>query len=285
MRKRATNDFEKDFFKLMNNCIFGKSLQNVRKHINVLLVHTERRMKKLCAKPNFDAAVIFNEDLAGVHMKKVQVNLNQPLYVGFSILDLLKRVVYDFHYNYIKTKYGSKAKLLMTDTDSLCYEIETDDLYKDMLRDAHFFDTSNYPPDHPNYSKDNMKVLGKMKDEYGGIPVKEYVGLRSKMYSMDRADGEEKKTAKGISTHVTKKRLRHTHYIECLFEEKLKFTKMNQIRSYNHQLYSIRLNKIGLSPYDDKRFVLDNMCDTLAHGHCRISNYQQHVRGTPVVRL
>lgn len=269
MRKAAKNEFEKDFFKLMNNAVFGKTMENLRKRVTLELVHTARRMRKLCAKPNFEAVTIFNEDLAAVHLKKVQLFLNRPIYVGFCILDLSKTVMYDFHYNYIKVKYGDKAKLLMTDTDSLCYKIQTEDLYKDMLRDSHYFDTSNYAPGHYLHSKVNMKVLGKMKDECGGVPPEEYVGLRPKMYSM-LVDGTEKKTAKGVSRHVTKKQLRHSQYRDCLFTSEITFAEMKQIRSLQHQVYSIALNKVGLSPYDDKRFVLENGCDTLAHGHWRI---------------
>ena len=270
MRKKAKNEFEKDFFKLMNNAVFGKTMENLRKRVNLELVHTERRLKKLCAKPNFEAVTIFNEDLAAVNLKKTQLFLNRPIYVGFSILDLSKTVMYGFHYNYMKVKYGDCAKLLMTDTDSLCYEVQTEDLYKNMHEDAYYFDTSNYAPDHPLYSRVNMKVLGKMKDEYGGVPVEEYVGLRPKMYSMVADGGEEKKTAKGVSKIVTKKRLRHSQYRDCLFDSKVTFAEMKQIRSFHHQLYSINLKKIGLSPYDDKRFVSDDGCDTLAHGHWRI---------------
>jgi hypothetical protein len=114
----------------------------------------------------------------------------------------------------------------------------------------------------------NKKVLGKMKDECGGVPPSEYIGLRPKMYSMLVGD-EEKKTAKGISRHVTRKKLRHTQYKDCLFEGKVALAEMKQIRSIHHQIYSISLNKIGLSPYDDKRYVLENGRDSLAHGHWR----------------
>ena len=276
MRKMAKNEFEKDFFKLMNNAVFGKTMENLRKRVNLELVHTERRMKKLAAKPTFESVTRFNDDLVAVHLKKVQLYLNRPIYVGFTILDLSKTIMYDFHYNHVKTKYGSQAKLLMTDTDSLCYEIQTRDLYKDMLEDACKFDTSNYPIDHPLYSRVNMKVLGKMKDECSGVPPEEYIGLRPKMYSM-LVDGIEKKTAKGIAKYVTKKRLRHTHYRECLMNEKVTFTEMKQIRSFHHQLYSVSLNKIGLSPYDDKRYVLNDGCNTQALGHW------QNYRSEPLV--
>jgi hypothetical protein len=117
-------------------------------------------------------------------MLKQRLYLNRPIYVGFSILDLSKTLMYDFHYNYMKTKYGPNVQLLFTDTDSLCYSIYTEDVYQDMMKHQHLFDTSEYDPDHPLYSTENKKVLGKMKDETHGIPIQEFVGLKSKMYSM-----------------------------------------------------------------------------------------------------
>eukprot|EP00732_Lithocolla_globosa_P000150 Lithocolla_globosa_v1_NODE_30_length_9033_cov_22.154583.p4 type:complete len:270 gc:universal NODE_30_length_9033_cov_22.154583:5715-6524(+) len=129
-RKGATDDFEKDLFKLMNNAVFGKTMENVRERINFVLVNDEKKAKKL-AKPTFKKRTIFNEDLAGIHQHKIQVRLNKPLSVGVAILDLSKTLMYDFHYNYIKTQYGDKAKLLGTDTDSLKYVIETEDLYEE----------------------------------------------------------------------------------------------------------------------------------------------------------
>ena len=117
-------------------------------------------------------------------MLKQRLYLNRPIHVGFSILDLSKTLMYDFHYNYMKTKYGPNAQLLFTDTDSLCYSIYTEDVYQDMMKHQHLFDTSEYDPDHPLYSTENKKVLGKMKDETHGIPIQEFVGLKSKMYSM-----------------------------------------------------------------------------------------------------
>ena len=253
-RKHAANDFEKDFYKLMNNSVFGKTMENLRKRVKVNLVNDKKRLTKLTAAPSFDYFRIFSEDLAAVNMKKTKLYLNRPIYVGFAILDLSKVLMYQFHYEYMKPKYDYKAKLLFTDTDSLCYEIKTDDVYQDMLQNIDLFDTSEYARDHPLYSPTNKKVLGKMKDETHGIPIQEFVGLRPKMYSilyMENDKQVEKKTAKGIKKSVTKRKLRHANYKECLFEKKRTMTSMNQIRSQYHEIYSIKLNKIGLSPYDD----------------------------------
>jgi len=129
-------------------------------------------------------------------MKKTELVFNKPVHLGMSILDLSKTLMYDFHYNYFKKKYGSKAKLLFTDTDSCCYEIETEDFFKDISADVHEkFDTSNFTPNHPSGSPTgiNKKVPGKFKDEAGGEIIEEFVGLRAKLYAIKKLDGREEK--------------------------------------------------------------------------------------------
>lgn len=266
-RKLARNSFEKDFFKLLNNAIFGKTMENVRGRINMELVHTKKRMKKVSAKPSFHRAHIFNEDLVGAHCLKTSIMLDKPIYAGFAILERSKSLMYEFHYNYIKQKYGDRAQLCFTDTDSLLYDIETPSIYDDMEQDQDRFDTSDYPVDHPLHSNVNKKVIGKMKDETAGVPIEEFVGLRSKMYSIKCAGGVEKKTAKGIRKQTIKQNLRHSMYKDVLFNERVTRATMRSIRSHNHQLYSLVSRKLALSPFDDKRFVLDDQFTTRAHGH------------------
>lgn len=272
-RKSAKNDFEKDFFKLMNNSVFGKTMENVRKRVDVRLVNNQSQARKLVCKPTFNAFKIFNKDLVSIHMRRGTVYLDKPIYVGLAVLDLSKTLVYEFHYNYIQNKYGQHATLLFTDTDSLCYCINTDDIYKDMLHDKQRFDSSEYDQTHPLYSADNEKVLGKMKDETRGIPIREFIGLKSKMYSFiyqEEGQIKEKKTATGITKSTKKHNTRHEDYKMCLFNQEMHMSKMTQIRSFNHQLYNIELNKIGLSPFDDKRYILEDGISSLAYGHCKI---------------
>ena len=121
LRTAAANKFEKDFFKLMNNSLFGKTMENIRNRVDIELVNNKKQAEKLSAKPNFYHCNIFSEELVTIHMKKTRLVFNKPVYVGVCILDLSKTLMYDFHYNYIKQKYGDKAKLLFTDTDSLMY--------------------------------------------------------------------------------------------------------------------------------------------------------------------
>ena len=180
LRTEAKNNFEKDFFKLMNNSVFGKTMENIRNRKDIKLVTSKQQALKLIAKPNFKHRTIFTENLISVHMSKTKLVFNKPVYVGMCILDVSKVLMYDFHYNYIKPKYNEHALLLMTDTDSLCYEIETEDFYKDIAGDVESkFDTSAYPKEHPSGIKTgvNKKVIGMMKDECSGEVMVGFVGL------------------------------------------------------------------------------------------------------------
>ena len=162
-------------------------------------------------------------------------------------------------------KYGpEKAKLLFTDTDSLTSQIKTDDLYQDMLEDQDLFDTSNYPREHPLYSSANQKVIGEFKDETGGLPIVEWVGLRAKMYSMVTEGGKEKKTGKGI-----KKSVRHQDFKDCLLESREYQHSMMGFQSQRHQLFTVKRTKKSSCPFDDERLILEDGCMTRAHGHWR----------------
>ena len=272
LRKKATSDFEKDLYKLMNNSVFGKTMENLRKRVSVNLVRTgeQRRLEKMIASPRFARANIFDDDLAAVQIHKSKLVLNRPVYVGMSVLDLSKLLMYDFYYNQLKTQYGEHCDLLYTDTDSLLLEIQTTDVYKDIEKQIQLYDTSDYPKNHYLHSMENKKVLGKMKDECAGRPISEYVGLRPKMYSILEACGSNIKKAKGVKKIVVKKQIRHEQYKECLFDCKTHRHEMNVLRSKGHKIYGQRLNKISLSPFDSKRYILDNGKDTLAYGHCGI---------------
>ena len=269
-RKNAKNDFEKDFFKLMNNSVFGKTMENIRKRVDVRLVTDEKKLLKLTSKPTYVSSKIFNENLVAVHKIKETLTLNRPAYVGMCILDLSKTLMYDFHYNYIKRNYGYKAKLLFTDTDSLTYEIEAKDVYKDFFKDKDKFDNSDYPEYSPFFYKTNKKVIGKFKDESAGIPITEFVGLRSKMYSYMKDNQKGGKTAKGIKKNVIKNNIMHDDYKETLFNNKQMYHKMKTIRSENHQLGSYELNKVSLSCFDDKRYIHEDGIKSYAYGYKKL---------------
>ena len=277
LRTQAKNNFEKDFFKLMNNSVFGKTMENIRNRVNVKLVNTGEQFKKLTSKPNYESRKIFNENLVSVHMKKTSLTMNKPVYLGMSILDLSKTLMFDFHYKYIKPKYGNKAKLLFTDTDSFLYEIQTEDFYKDISGDVRDrFDTSDYPEGHPSGLPTgiNKKVLGMFKDEAAGKIIKEFVGLRAKLYSYKMEEGKENKRCKGIKKAVVEKSIRHEDYKTCLETGKEQLRRQNIIRSYEHTLYTEEVNKIALSAADDKRYLLKDSFDTLAWGHHKIKEME-----------
>ena len=269
-RTNAKNAFEKDFFKLMNNSVFGKTMENIRKRVDVRLVTDENKLLKMAAKPTYVSSKIFNENLVAVHKIKETLTLNRPAYVGMCILDLSKTLMYDFHYNYIKQKYGSKAKLLFTDTDSLTYEIEADDIYSDFWKDKNRFDDSDYPESSPYFNKSNKKVIGKFKDEAAGVPVCEFIGLRSKMYSYMKDNDKGGKTAKGIKKNIIKKNITHENYKNVLFNNEQMHHTMKTIRSNLHQLGSYKLNKVSLSCFDDKRYILEDGIRSYAYGHYKI---------------
>ena len=267
LRKTAANSFEKDFFKLMNNSVFGKTIENIRKRQNIHLVDNRKKALKLSSRPNFDRCTIFDSNLIAVHMKKTEVYFNKPVYVGQSILDLSKTLMFDFHYNYIKKKYGKKSVLLFTDTDSLMYEIKTKDFYKDIYIDVkNKFDTSDYPSDHPSgiITGANKKVIGMFKDEVAGKQITHFVGLRPKLYSFKIEEESEVRKCKGIKKNVIKKKLDFDDYVKCLFSGEKKLRSMKIIRSEKHDIYSKEVNKIALSNEDDKRHVLKDKIYTLA---------------------
>ena len=273
LRTKAKNEFEKDFFKLMNNSVFGKTMEYIRNRLVIKLVTDKIKAENLAAKPNFKHCNIFNEDLIAIHMKETILTFDKPVYLGMCILDLSKTLMYDFHYTYIKKKYGDKAKLLFTDTDSLMYKIKTEDFYKDISGDVKDrFDTSDYPPNHPSGIPTgcNKKVLRMFKDEAGGQIIDEFVGLRAKLYSYKMFEGKEGKKCKGVKKSVVKESIMHEDYKNCLFTGKEQLRKMNVIRSHKHDIYTEEVNKIALSPDDDKRHILEGQTDTLALGNYRI---------------
>ena len=223
----------------MNNSVFGKIMENIRNRIDVRLVTEEKELEKLVKKPNFDRINIFAKDLVAVHMKKTTIKLHKPIYLGMSILDLSKTLMYDFHYNFIKPKYGNNASLLFTDTDSLCYEIKTKDFYKAISDDVtEWFDTSNYEKNHPSGIPTGMnkKIIGMMKDEAGGKQITEFVGLRSKLYAYKMDCGKEDKKCKGVKKGVVKKEITLEDYKKCLFTKEEQERSMNAIRSRKHNI-------------------------------------------------
>ena len=262
LRTKATSNFEKNFYKLMNNAVFGKTMENIRNHKNFKLVTTERKYSKYVSKPNFKSAIRFTEDLVGLDMGKTELVMSKPIYVGQAILDLSKIIMYEFHYDYAKIKWNN-IKLLYQDTDSLIYNIKTEDFYKDISQDVYYrFDTSNYTVDRPLPMGINKKVISLMKDEMGGNIIKEFVTLNPKVYAYkyikDDVINEDKK-CKGIKRSVVLNNLSFDNYIHTLNTNENKIVKQNLIRSKNHDIKTIVEEKRAFSTKNDKRIMINNI--------------------------
>ena len=194
-RMNAKNDFEKDFYKLMNNAVYGKTIENLRKHRIIKLVNNDKKRNKLVSEPNYHTAKWFLENLLATEMKTTSVKMNKPIYLGLAILSLSKTLRYDYWYNEMKPKDEDKDKdrirLFYMDTDSFMMHIKTEDFYKDTADNVEKkYDTSNYTVERPLPMGKNKKIIGMMKDELGGKIMKEFVGLRPEWYSYLTDDGD-----------------------------------------------------------------------------------------------
>ena len=271
LRTAAKNDFEKDFYKLMNNSVFGKTMENIRKHRNIKLVNDGKEYLKNVMKPYFKSGTLLGPDLMGCEMGKVRVIMNNPVYLGQAILDLSKTIMYEFHYDYMIPKYGDRLKLCYMDTDSLIYSIKTEAFYADIVDNVETrFDTSGYPNNgsRPLPVKKNKKVIGLMKDELGGEIMKEFVSLRPKMYSYKVGNSEPKK-CKGIKKCVAKHTISFDDYKRCLFGGEQCHRSQLLFRSCKHEVKTLEVNKLALSREDDKRISIDGVA-SCAIGHYRV---------------
>ena len=268
LRKKATNDFEKDFFKLMNNAVFGKTTENVRKHRDIKLVKTDKKRNKLVSEPNFHTMKLIDNNLAIIEMMKVKVKMNRPIYLGLPILDISKITMYEFWYDYVKSKYEDKVRLCYMDTDSFVVNIKTKDFYKDVAENVkERFDTSNYIYDIALPTGVNKKVIGPMKGELGGDIITEFVALRPKTYSYITNDFIEMKQAKGTKKCVVKKMLKFEAYKKCLFSNGEVLKSQQRFKSENHEVYTENINKIALSCDDDKRIVTSDRTTSYPYGY------------------
>ena len=206
LRKVAKNDFKKDLFKLMNNSVFGKTMENIRKQRDIKLVRTDKKRNRLVSEPNCHTMNYISEDLSIIEMNKTKVKMNKPIYLGLSILEISKILMYEFWYDYMKPKYNDNVKLCYMDTDSFVMNIETEDFYEDIANNVEKrFDTSNHEVNRPLPTGKNKKVIGLMKDELGEKIIAEFITLRPKTYSYLTDDCKEDKKAKGTKKMRNKK--------------------------------------------------------------------------------
>ena len=249
-------------------------IENIRYHRNIKIVTTEEKYLRTVMKPKFKSGALFGENLMGCEMGKIKVVMNKPIYLGQAILDLSKIVMYEFHYDYMVPKYClEKLKLRYMDTDSLVYDIKTEDFYEDIANDVEArFDTSGYSKTdfRPLPINLNKKVIGLMKDELGGKIMTEFVALRPKFYSYKKLDGSEDKKCKGIKKCVVKKPLTFEDYKACLFNDSTEYRSQLMFRSAKHEVHTTEVNKVALNRNDDKRISTKDVISTCARGHTKI---------------
>ena len=222
LRNVAKDEFEKDLFKLMNNSVFGKTIENITKHRDIKLVATDEKRNKLVSEPNYHTINYISEDLSIIEINKTIVKTNKPIYLGLSILEISKILMYEFWYDYMKPKYNDNVKLCYMDTGSFVMNIKTEDFYEDIANDVEKrFGTSNYEVDRPLLTGKNKKVIGLMKDELGGGIIMEFVALRPKTYSCLTDDCKENKKAKGTKKCVIKRIIKFDYYKKCLLNDEV----------------------------------------------------------------
>ena len=223
LREQAKNDFEKDFFKLMVNAVFGITKENVKKHRYIKLVTKDKRRNQLVTEPNYYCTKWFSESLLAVEMKKTKLKMNKPVYLGLSILEISKTMMYEFWYDYIKLKYGDNVKLCYMNAGSFIMQIKRKIfvkilqmmLKKDLIHQI-MKSIDHYPP-----TGKNKKVIELMKDELRRNIMTEFVGLRPKTCSYLMDDGGSDKKAKGTKKCVIKRRLKFNDYKDCLLNNEI----------------------------------------------------------------
>ena len=269
-RKQSKTDFEKDLFKLMNNAVYGKTMEDVRKHTEFDLISTPERFQKCVNSPTYKARHIINENLVGVEKEKAVVELNKPIYMGLSILDYSKVHMYSFYYDVLRPKYQDDIKLIYTDTDSFVIQVMTDDLFQDFKDLSDYMDFSDYPKSHPNYDASNKKVLGKFKDELSSKIMTHFIGLKPKSYAFKvQGDKKEYKKSKGVVKGKANTELNYDMYERTLNGEIKPTVRFNTLRSKNHHIFSINQTKFALSNFENKRHWLDTNL-SLPYGHYSI---------------
>ena len=220
-----------------NNAVFGKTMEDVKKHRDIKLVTTDKRRNRLVSEPNYHTKKWFLENLLAIEMKKTKLKMNNPIYLGLSILEISKILMYEFWYDYMKPKYGDNVKLCYTDTNSFIMHIKREDFHKDIVDDVEKrFDTSNYEVDRPSPTEKNKKVIGLMKNELGGEIMTESVALRPKTYSYLTDDCEEDKKAKGTKKRVIKQRLKFNDYKDCLLNNRTVLKSQERFKNERHDV-------------------------------------------------
>ena len=268
LRKIAKNNFGKYLFKLMNNAVFGKTMKNVRKQRDIKLVTTDKRRSKLVSEPNYHMINCISEILSIIEMRRTKVKMNKSIYLGLSILEISKLLMYEFCYDYIKPKFGESVKLCYMDTDSFIMNTKTKNFYKDVANDVEKrFGTSNYECDRPLPTGKNKNVIGLMKDQLGGRVITEFVALRPKTYSYLTDDCRADEKAKQTKKCVIKIMIIFNDYKNCLLNGEVVLKSQQRFKSKGHKVYTENINKIALRINDDKRLIASDKITSCPYGY------------------
>ena len=237
----------------MNNSVFGKMIENVRKHRDIKLIVSEERRKKLTSEPNYVSCKAFSDYLMAIEMRKTSVIMDKPIIVGQAILDKSKELMYKFYYDYLKPKYNDKINLLYMDTDSFVLHIETEDFFEDIKNNIHdWFDTSKYLKqlNLPLEYGVNKKIIGKMKDELFDGFMKEFIAIAPKVYGFKQFKYNntinEFKRVKGTNRCVTNKTLNFDHLKRCLFNNETIRCVQHRFKSKPGLINTREINKVAL---------------------------------------
>ena len=243
-------------------------MENIRKHRDIKLVTTDKKRSKLVSEPKYHTINLISEDLSITEMKKIKVKMNKPIYLGLSKFEISKTLMYEFWYDYMKSKYNGNVKLCYMDTDSFIMNIKTNDFYENIANDVeNRFDTSNYEVKRPLPTGKNKKVIGLMKDQPGGKIITEFVTLRPKTYSFLTDDGKEDKKAKGTKKCIIKKMIKFNDYKKCFLDDEVILKSQQRFISKKHDVYTENINKIALSNNDNKRIVSSNKISNYPYGY------------------
>lgn len=274
-RAESANDFDSSLFKLLSNSLYGKTIERADNKTMIKLITDIEKYEKEASKVTMKNCKIINPHLVGMEMKHPILKIDKPVYLGTVILELAKFYMYQFHYEVMKPHFGERIKLLYTDTDSLLYEVFTDDIFSDYLDlPENTFDFSNFPKSHSLFNDSNKRVPGCFKDETKGRIIKSFVGLKSKMYAilMDDTSLPEIKVAKGVKKAVINKDLTFDQYQNCLVSNKVQENEYVNLRSVKHSVFTSCQSKISLSSFDDKRWILEDGIHSLPYGHYKIES-------------
>ena len=282
-RNRPENTvYERMLFKLLANSIYGKCLANLERRVTLKLVSDPTTVFKEISSPRFRHADVINSSVTQVTSNKTRHLVNIPYYIGSSILDLSKLTMMRFYYDVFIKKYGiHRVQLEMSDTDSFLMKIQCEDIYQD-LKDLKVVDFGNYPVDHPFYDTTNAGKMFYLKDESGAKPISSFTGLRAKSYTIQYADGGGNKV---VSKGVPRQKLKHLSYgtfESVLHKVQHHLIRSQALRSFKHQIFTIKKSQLALSPFDSKRYLCSTGYHTLPYGHYKISREKNPM---PVLKL